>query len=107
MPTGSASAWCQLGLGVDNGNGEPRWIYGQQVGGTGNSIPRRGPDLRFAGALARWLLMQAAAQQLGVPANRLRTEKGVVIAPDGRRFGYGDLASAAAKITPPQNPPAA
>jgi isoquinoline 1-oxidoreductase beta subunit len=96
----------QLGLGVANGNGEPRWIYGQQVGGTGNSMPRAWQDLRFAGALARWLLMQAAAQQLGVPANRLRTEKGVVIAPDGRRIGYGDLASAAAKITPPQSPPA-
>ena len=93
-----------LGLGVANNNGEPRWIYGQQVGGTGNSIPRAWRDLRVAGALARWLLVQAAAQQLGVPADRLRTEKGMVIAPDGRRLGYGELAAAAAKIAPPQTP---
>jgi isoquinoline 1-oxidoreductase subunit beta len=95
-----------LGLGVTNGNGEPRWTYGQQVGGTGNSMPRAWRDLRAAGALARWLLVQAAAQQLGVPANRLRTEKSMVIAPDGRRLTYGSLAAAAAKITPPQNLPA-
>jgi isoquinoline 1-oxidoreductase beta subunit len=95
----------QLGLGVANNNGAPQWLYGQQVGGTGNSIPRAWRDLRSAGALARWLLMQAAAQQFGIQAARLRTEKGVVIAPDGRRLRYGELASAASKITPPQNPP--
>jgi isoquinoline 1-oxidoreductase beta subunit len=95
-----------LGLGVVNGNGEPRWLYGQQVGGTGNSMPRAWHDLRAAGALARWLLVQAAAQQLGVPADRLRTEKSMVIAPDGRRLSYGSLALAASKITPPTNPPA-
>ncbi|HTV86748.1 MAG TPA: molybdopterin cofactor-binding domain-containing protein [Dyella sp.] len=95
-----------LGLGVVNGNGEPRWLYGQQVGGTGNSIPRAWHDLRAAGALARWLLVQAAAQQLGVPADRLRTEKSVVIAPDGRQLTYGSLAAAASKIAPPPNLPA-
>jgi isoquinoline 1-oxidoreductase subunit beta len=93
-----------LGLGVINNNGAPRWTYGQQVGGTGNSIPRAWRDLRAAGALARWLLLQAAAQQLGVPADRLRVEKGVVIGPDGHRLGYGQLAAAAAKITPPPSP---
>jgi isoquinoline 1-oxidoreductase beta subunit len=93
-----------LGLGVNLDNGHPRWIYGQQVGGTGNSIPRAWRDLRAAGALARWLLVQAAAQQLGLPAERLRTEKGVVIAPNGHRLGYGQLAAAAAKITLPQTP---
>jgi isoquinoline 1-oxidoreductase beta subunit len=93
-----------LGLGVTNNNGKPAWTYGQQVGGTGNSIPRAWRDLRAAGALARWLLVQAAAQQLGVAADRLRTEKGNVIAPDGRRLGYGALASAAAKVAPPQTP---
>jgi isoquinoline 1-oxidoreductase subunit beta len=93
-----------LGLGVTNNNGKPAWIYGQQVGGTGNSIPRAWRDLRAAGALARWLLMQAAAQQLGIPVDRLRTEKSMVIAPDGRRLSYGQLAAAAAKLTPPQAP---
>ncbi|HUA80981.1 MAG TPA: molybdopterin cofactor-binding domain-containing protein [Dyella sp.] len=93
-----------LGLGVANDNGRPRWLYGQQVGGTGNSMPRAWRDLRSAGALARRLLMQAAAQQLGIPAERLRTEKSTVIAPDGRRLSYGELAAAAAKIAPSQTP---
>ncbi|MBU6249105.1 MAG: molybdopterin-dependent oxidoreductase, partial [Xanthomonadaceae bacterium] len=53
---------------------------------------------------ARWLLLQAAARQLGVPADQLRCEAGHVIAGDGRRLGYGALAEAAAKIAPPKVP---
>jgi isoquinoline 1-oxidoreductase beta subunit len=93
-----------LGLGVEDDNGNPRWTYGHQTGGLGNSIPAAWADLRQVGALARWLLLQAAARRLGVPADRLRCEAGDVIAPDGRRFGYGALAEAAAKITPPTSP---
>ncbi|WNL47123.1 molybdopterin cofactor-binding domain-containing protein [Dyella sp. BiH032] len=93
-----------LGLGVENGNGEPRWIYGHQIGGTGSSVPAAWSDLRQAGALARWLLMQAAARRLGVPADRLRTQGGAVISPDGRRFDYGTLAEAASKVAPPPSP---
>jgi isoquinoline 1-oxidoreductase beta subunit len=94
----------QLGLGVEDDNGKPRWTYGHQAGGLGDSIPAAWADLRQAGALARWLLLQAAAHRLGVPADRLRCEEGSVISPDGRRFGYGTLAEAAAKIAPPTSP---
>ncbi|KRE88670.1 aldehyde oxidase [Frateuria sp. Soil773] len=93
-----------LGLGVDNRNGQPFWRYGHQTGGLGDSIPAAWADLRQAGALARWLLTQAAARRLGVPAERLRCQAGTVIAPDGRRFGYGDLAEAASKIALPTAP---
>jgi len=93
-----------LGLGVEDDNGKPRWIYGHQTGGMGDSIPAAWADLRGAGALARWLLLQAAARRLGVPADRLRCDEGNVIAPDGRRLGYGALAEAAAKIAPPASP---
>jgi isoquinoline 1-oxidoreductase beta subunit len=93
-----------LGLGVENGNGEPRWIYGHQAGGLGDSIPAAWADLRQAGALARWLLLQAAARRLGIPADRLRTQAGMVISPDGRRFDYGGLAEAASKVAPPTSP---
>src|SRR6185312_10634710 len=82
-----------LGLGVGNSNGQPRWTYGRQVGGSGGSIPAAWNDLRQVGALARWLLMQAAARRLGVSANRLRCDSGTVIAPDGRRVTYGSLAA--------------
>ncbi|MHA6205391.1 molybdopterin cofactor-binding domain-containing protein [Dyella soli] len=93
-----------LGLGVDDDNGKPRWTYGHQTSGLGDSTPAAWGDLRQAGALARWLLLQAAARRLGVPADRLRCDEGNVIAPDGRRLGYGQLAEAAAKIAPPTAP---
>ncbi|RDD80084.1 xanthine dehydrogenase family protein molybdopterin-binding subunit, partial [Dyella tabacisoli] len=93
-----------LGLGVENGNDEPNWIYGHQLDGLGTSTPAAWSDLRQVGALARWLLLQAAARQLGVPAEQLQTKAGMVIAADGRRLGYGSLAEAAAKISPPANP---
>ncbi|WP_449429243.1 molybdopterin cofactor-binding domain-containing protein [Rhodanobacter umsongensis] len=94
-----------LGLGVSDSNGQPRWTYGRQIGGIGGSIPAAWNDLRQAGALARWLLLQAAARQLGVPADKLHTDSGMVIAPDGRRFSYASLAGDAGKIALPANPP--
>ena len=93
-----------LGLGVESANSQPHWLYGDQVGGTGESIPHAWNELRQAGALARWLILQAAARQLGVPAEQLRTEQGEVIASDGKRLSFGDLAQAAAKIDPPKQP---
>jgi len=94
-----------LGLGVTADKGQPSWIYGHQVGGDGSSIPAAWKDLRQAGALARWLLLQAAARRLGIPANQLRSDTGLVIAPDGRRFDYGNLAKDAARIPLPDAPP--
>lgn len=93
-----------LGLGVADRNGQPVWIYGHQRSGTGDSIPAAWDDLRQAGALARWLITQAAARRLGVAADRLRCEAGTVVTPDGRRFGYGGLVEAAAQIDPPRTP---
>ena len=94
-----------LGLGVADNNGQPSWTYGRQLGGTGASIPGAWADLRQAGAVARWLLLQAAARRLGVPADRLRCESGTVIALDGRRFTYGSLIEDATKIDLPDSVP--
>ncbi len=96
----------QLGLGVADDNGRPRWLYGRQVGGTGSAIPAAWNDLRQVGATARWLLLQAAARRLGVPADRLRCDASTVIAPDGRRFTFGSLVEDASKIDLPGSPPA-
>ncbi len=93
-----------LGLGVASRNDKPVWIYGHQRSGIGDSIPAAWADLRQAGALARWLLTEAAARRLGVPADRLHCQAGTVIAPDGRRLGYGELAAAAAKLDIPTAP---
>jgi isoquinoline 1-oxidoreductase beta subunit len=94
-----------LGLGVQQGNGEPRFIYGRQRSGDATSIPAAWADLRQAGALARWLILQAAARRLGVPADQLRGENGMAIAADGRKISYADLAAAAAGIDAPTTMP--
>src|SRR5690242_19880363 len=54
---------------------------------------------RQAGATARALLVQAAAQRFGVKPADCRTESGVVIA-GNQRARYGELAAAAAKLPP-------
>jgi nicotinate dehydrogenase subunit B len=71
------------------------------------SIESGGTALRFAGAEARAVLIERAAAQLGVAANRLKTVDGTVIAPDGKRIAYGALVEggmlhreATAKIAP-------
>jgi CO/xanthine dehydrogenase Mo-binding subunit len=56
-----------------------------------HSTQDSGTAIQNAAAQIRALLLAEAAQRLEVPAENLRTENGAVIAPDGRRFGYGDL----------------
>ncbi|KAF1004273.1 MAG: Isoquinoline 1-oxidoreductase subunit beta [Luteibacter sp.] len=94
-----------LGLGVTVDNDKAKFLYGHQRSGDATSIPAAWADLRQAGALARWLLLQAAARRLGVPADQLRGEAGMAIAADGRRISYADLASTAAEIEAPATPP--
>jgi isoquinoline 1-oxidoreductase beta subunit len=55
---------------------------------------------RQVGAVARTLLVAAAAARWGVPPAGCRTEKGYVLCGD-RRASYGSLAEAAAKLPPP------
>lgn len=93
-----------LGLATENRDGRLTWPYGHQLGGMGESVPAAWADLRQAGALARWLLLEAAARRFGIAADRLRSEAGQVIAPDGRRLDYGALAADAARIDPPEHP---
>src|SRR5262249_32360616 len=52
------------------------------------------------GALARQLLIQAAAKQWGVDPQSCRTENSLVIQ-GNNRLSYGKLAEAAQKLTPP------
>lgn len=60
--------------------------------------------MRMAGAAARAVLLKAAAQEMKQNVIGLRTEKGAVIAPDGRKIAYADLAEKAAQIAPPGRP---
>lgn len=95
-----------LGPDVTRENNVAHWRYGHQRSGNATSVPAAWQDLRAAGALARWLLMQAAARRSGVVVSRLTCVAGAVITPDGRRYAYGELAAAAASQAPPSTPPA-
>jgi len=79
--------------------------YGDQGAGGSTSVRDGWKELREAGATARWLLVQAAAEEWKVPADTLRTEAGQVIAPDGRKLTYGALARSAAAVDLPATPP--
>ena len=66
----------------------------QMVGGS-TTMKASWQQYREIGARMRAMLVAAAARQLNTPAAQLRTESGSVVAPDGRRLGYGMLAQAA------------
>lgn len=71
---------------------------------TGGSRGIRGSQdyVRKGGAVARAMLIQAAANEWNVPAKECRAEKSVIThAASGRATSYGKVADAAAKLTPP------
>jgi len=76
--------------------------YGPNQGVVGSaSIRTSWQPLRRAGAAARLMLIQAAAQQWGADAARCRANDGAVTSPAGARLTYGALADAAAKLPVP------
>ncbi|HTV59382.1 MAG TPA: molybdopterin cofactor-binding domain-containing protein [Verrucomicrobiae bacterium] len=76
--------------------------YGDQDTDGSHSIRSFYQIMRECGATARYMLIQAAAQQWAVPASECSTEPGVVVhKPSGRRLDYGQLAAAAAKLPVP------
>jgi nicotinate dehydrogenase subunit B len=56
-----------------------------------HSVQDSGTAIMHAAAQVRQLLVNEAATRMGVGADQLRTESATVFAPDGRRFGYGEL----------------
>jgi len=74
----------------------------QFIGGS-QAIRRGWQSLRLAGATARQMLMQAAANTWEVPVNEITTRAGVLYHTNsGKEAGYGELASAAAEIPVPE-----
>jgi isoquinoline 1-oxidoreductase beta subunit len=76
-----------------------------QITGGSSNVADLFDRMRVAGAAARFALMAAAAQKFGLPAAQLKTDNGSVVAPDGRRLTYLELAPAAAGIDLPASPP--
>ncbi|HXJ02827.1 MAG TPA: molybdopterin cofactor-binding domain-containing protein, partial [Micropepsaceae bacterium] len=67
-------------------------VYGRQSAGGSRSTPTGWEPHRRAGAVARAMLVSAAAKEWGVPESELKTEKSTVIhAASGRRIKYGAL----------------
>jgi isoquinoline 1-oxidoreductase beta subunit len=80
--------------------------FGIQVTGNSNSIRSFWKPLRIAGATARAMLVQAAAQQWQVDAASCSAADGKVThAASGRTLAYSDLVDAAGNAPIPQNPP--
>ncbi len=76
--------------------------YGDQNTDGSHSIRSFYDAMRDAGATARFMLIQAAAQEWGVPAAECETDLHVVVhRSTNRKAGYGELAKAAAKLPVP------
>lgn len=75
-------------------------VFGMQGTGGSTSTWSEFDRYRQAGAAARTMLVQAAANRLGVAPDALRTENGVVIA-DDTRLRYGELADDAGRLDAP------
>ncbi|MFZ6687552.1 molybdopterin cofactor-binding domain-containing protein [Undibacterium sp. SXout11W] len=75
---------------------------GMHLTGGSSSIKNSFTQYRELGARARAMLISAAAARWNVDVAQLRTANGEVIAPDGRKLGYGELAEAAMKQAVPE-----
>lgn len=78
--------------------------FERQVTGGSGAIPHSWKRLREAGATARQMLMEAAAQRWQVSVAELSTQNSIVIHKgSSRQLSYGDLATDAAKLPVPAN----
>lgn len=90
-------------VAIVQADGDPR--YGDQNTDGSKSVRDNYLRLRTAGAAARAMLVQAAAQQWGVDPVHLRTRSGRVYhEASARSLGYGELVPAAAQLPLPQTP---
>src|ERR1700719_648905 len=79
-------------------------VFGLQVTGNSNSVRAFWKPLRNAGASARAMLVQAAAQQWQVEPASCTTSNGQVLhAASGHRLSYGELVDAANTQAPPRD----
>jgi isoquinoline 1-oxidoreductase beta subunit len=86
--------------------GEPyiNVMIGGQLTGGSTSVRDAYDRLRVAGAQARYVLVQAAAQKWNVDQAACKTKDAWVMGPAGQKASYGELADAASKLTPPKEP---
>jgi isoquinoline 1-oxidoreductase subunit beta len=79
-------------------------LLGVQATGNSNAIRGAWQPLRQAGAVARTMLVAAAAKRWNVDPASCRAQSGEVLhPPTGRRSTYGELAADAARLSIPEN----
>lgn len=80
--------------------------FERQFTGGSTAMNRAWKPLRTAGATARLMLVNAAAQAWKVPASEITMEAGVIYhKKSGKKAGYEEMASAAAKLEVPKDAP--
>ena len=78
-------------------------VWGSMATGGSRGVRTSQDYVRKAGASAREMLITAAAEQWHVPATACTAERGVIThGSSGRKLRYGQVAAAAAKLTPPK-----
>jgi isoquinoline 1-oxidoreductase beta subunit len=79
-------------------------VWGDFSTGGSRGIRMSHEYVRKGGAAARMMLVQAAANQWGVPASECVTANSVIThRPSKRRVSYGKVAEAAARLEPPKD----
>ncbi|MBM1107194.1 xanthine dehydrogenase family protein molybdopterin-binding subunit [Aurantibacter crassamenti] len=78
-------------------------LYSWQVAGGSRSISSSWQNLRMAGATARHMLKEAAAETWQVPVGEVTAVAGILShEATGKSAGYGEMASAASKLEVPE-----
>ncbi|MDD0838184.1 xanthine dehydrogenase family protein molybdopterin-binding subunit [Curvibacter sp. HBC61] len=88
-----------------HGNNDPAYVdplFGMHITGGSGSIAHSFTQYRELGARTRAMLVQAAAARWQLDAATLQTRQGFVVAPNGQRLGYGELAEAAMALPVPK-----
>lgn len=83
---------------ASHGSNDPAYadpVYGIHLTGGSNSVKHSFMQYRELGARARAMLLSAAAERWKLDLAALHTQAGQVVAPDGRKLSYGELAEAA------------
>ncbi len=97
--------WAQMRVQGAAGNTEAygNVAWGGAAQGTGGSTAMASSWDRYrrAGAAARAMMVEAAADAWDVPASEITIAKGVIRHASGREVRFGELAAAAARMTPP------
>ena len=89
--------WSQVR--VEQADFDPTKYRGQMAGGS-MATPMHYESMRRVGAAARSMLVEAAAKEWGTKPEKCTTEAGVVRFKN-KSMSYGELASAAARLEPP------